>query len=586
MRPRILTAALCLIASAILAAQQAPAPTPEDLTNQIDQHLKQAGQLNDQLRTMLQPCTFAVAPAAVPSVQAAGDTLTFQVTTTGHQCGWSAVSADPWATLAASSGTDSGPATVLVAANLGPARSTAVTIAGVTIPISQDAPPPPSNPPVTTAAEFASALQARQAAIKVQGTMNGNWTIDYGPVVVECPTAVAAGARVTPADVTGGQFVAGDPLRPVLTVARNGAANDVTIQGCTLTGVAGDRTLFVAGSGSETDVTKQPRNLTLDRNAFLGVNGRGHRGVELHTAGVVVTGNYIAGFLEQGRQSQGLWAGNGPGPYLIDNNYIEGSGQNILFGGDDPRIQGLIPSDITIRNNLLFKPQAWRTQSGSVANILELKNARRVVIEHNIMDGNWKDIQVGIPVLFTVRNQYGGCPWCQVDDVVFRGNIVRNTPASFCINILGTDDHNPSAQIQRITIDHNLCEDAPSGVQINAGVAQRLTVTNNTFPAIKGRVLYYVGLVNGQPRTLTPSTIERNVTKSGAYGIYGEGGPNPGAPTLDLWTGKSYSCVGNVAEKGDPRVTWPTGNTILAAGGLAPLLDAAFHYTPDPSLGW
>ena len=27
---------------------------------------------------------------------------------------------------------------------------------------------------------------------------------------------------------------------------------------------------------------------------------------------------------------------NGPGPFLIENNYLEAAGENIMFGGNDP----------------------------------------------------------------------------------------------------------------------------------------------------------------------------------------------------------------------------------------------------------
>ena len=43
---------------------------------------------------------------------------------------------------------------------------------------------------------------------------------------------------------------------------------------------------------------------------------------------------------------------NGPGPFLIENNYLEAAGENVMFGGSDPSIANLVPSNITIRRNL------------------------------------------------------------------------------------------------------------------------------------------------------------------------------------------------------------------------------------------
>jgi hypothetical protein len=51
---------------------------------------------------------------------------------------------------------------------------------------------------------------------------------------------------------------------------------------------------------------------------------------------------------------------NGPGNYLIENNYLEGATENVLFGGADPRIPNLVTSNVTFRRNYLSKPLAWR----------------------------------------------------------------------------------------------------------------------------------------------------------------------------------------------------------------------------------
>jgi hypothetical protein len=58
--------------------------------------------------------------------------------------------------------------------------------------------------------------------------------------------------------------------------------------------------------------------------------------------------------------AQAVAGWNGPGPYWIENNYLEGAGDNVLFGGADPAITGLAASDVTFRRNHLSKPVAWR----------------------------------------------------------------------------------------------------------------------------------------------------------------------------------------------------------------------------------
>jgi hypothetical protein len=53
-----------------------------------------------------------------------------------------------------------------------------------------------------------------------------------------------------------------------------------------------------------------------------------------------------------------------------------------MFGGGDPAIPNLVPSDIEIRRNYFSKPLSWRVGDPSytgvtwlVKNLLELKNA-------------------------------------------------------------------------------------------------------------------------------------------------------------------------------------------------------------------
>src|SRR5207248_6099170 len=175
-------------------------------------------------------------------------------------------------------------------------------------------------------------------------------------------------------------------------------------------------------------------------------------------ASTTIANSYIGGIKAAGQDSQAIANWNGPGPYTITNNYLEAAGQNIIFGGSDPAIANLIPSDITIRGNYLTKPWAWRSDSTSnVKNLFELKNAQRVVVDGNIMENNWLAAQAGFAIVLTPRNQDGACPWCTVQQVQFTNNLVRHVSSGF--NILGTDNLHPSGILNNVTIRNNLFED-------------------------------------------------------------------------------------------------------------------------------
>ena len=73
------------------------------------------------------------------------------------------------------------------------------------------------------------------------------------------------------------------------------------------------------------------------------------RGIALNSASTTIRNSYIGDIKAVGQESQAIAGWNGPGPYTIENNFLEAAGVNILFGGADPAIPDLVPSDITIR---------------------------------------------------------------------------------------------------------------------------------------------------------------------------------------------------------------------------------------------
>jgi hypothetical protein len=77
--------------------------------------------------------------------------------------------------------------------------------------------------------------------------------------------------------------------------------------------------------------------------------------------------------------AQAIAGTNGPGPFKIVNNYLEASGENINWGGADPGIPGLVPADIEIRRNHIFKQLSWKGTRWVEKNMIESKNSTRLV---------------------------------------------------------------------------------------------------------------------------------------------------------------------------------------------------------------
>ncbi len=84
------------------------------------------------------------------------------------------------------------------------------------------------------------------------------------------------------------------------------------------------------------------------------------RGIALNAAFVTIADSYIADCKGVGQDTQAIGGWNGPGPYTIENNYLEGAGENVMFGGADPAIPGLVADGITFRRNYVSRPMSWR----------------------------------------------------------------------------------------------------------------------------------------------------------------------------------------------------------------------------------
>ena len=122
------------------------------------------------------------------------------------------------------------------------------------------------------------------------------------------------------------------------------------------------------------------------------------------------------------------------GPFKIQDNFLEASGEAVMFGGGPAT---LTPTDIQILNNHFWKPLEWMKGNPNfiggpdgnpfvVKNHLELKNAVRVLVEANLMENSWGGFsQTGFGILLTPKNQHtmngsNVCPVCQVTDVTIR----------------------------------------------------------------------------------------------------------------------------------------------------------------------
>jgi uncharacterized protein (TIGR03437 family) len=317
-----------------------------------------------------------------------------------------------------------------------------------------------------------------------------------------------------------------------------------------------------------------PRDLIVDRCYIHGNDtGIARRGVLVNSISTAVIDSHIANFHDEA-DAQAILGYNGPGPFKIVNNYLEATGENIMFGGADTNIPNLVPGDVEFRQNKVAKRLSWKLGHPSytaprwtIKNNLELKNARRVLIDRNQFEYNWAQGQDGMAILFTPRNQDGSNPWAVVEDVTFTNNIVQHAGGVFSISGPDTNPEGTSLPSRRILIRNNVFDDI-DGVKWGAvdeksdgeflqiiGGVEHVTVDHNTVFQT-GNILTtdYIQFKN------LGFTLTNNIFPHNSYGIIGSE-TDMGEPTLDGYF------PGHVTKKnviiGTEVAKMPEGNIVL-----------------------
>jgi hypothetical protein len=388
------------------------------------------------------------------------------------------------------------------------------------------------------------------------------------------------------------------------------------------------------GSSAQNALSQVPYELVFDRVYIHGHPLYGQkRGIALNARSVTIRNSYISDIKLVGDDSQAIAGWNGPGPFSIENNYLEAAGDNFILGGSDPPIANLVSEDVSVRYNHMSRPMAWRdpiipTPSGGsatpagggtlapgayayrvvarrpvgsgsigtsvpsseiavaspggavtvtwqavpdateyrvygrtpgaaseywsvagtsftdtgvpgkpgappsdgtrwqVKNIFELKNARRVTVEFNLFENNWRHAQPGYAIVLTPRNQDGRCTWCVIEAVDFSHNIIRNTAAAF--SITGYDNNHPTLQTRDIRITENLIYGVTTALGGNGWGAQigeaprDVTFDRNTFDFDGTTLLYAYGGTATAPKAIEGFRFTNNAAPHRQYGINGD----------------------------------------------------------------
>lgn len=314
------------------------------------------------------------------------------------------------------------------------------------------------------------------------------------------------------------------------------------------------------------------------------------RAIALNAKKVAIVNSWIqAGYGFQ-VESQAIGGWNGPGMYLIENNYCQAGGQHVFFGGADPGIVGLNVEDLVVRRNHMYRPQAWRNPVGItlVKTSFELKTGRRVLCEQNVMDGVWLNGQTGYAFVIWNTNQGGGNPTAQTDDVTIRRNYIVNMGAGAQCNGMGGFGTNDVCHDVLYEDNYWLNCNVPlyPGAAIwwqLAGMRnlriRRNTMIGGTGNALKNAISFDTG--NSTGRSANGVEFVDNVQDIGQYGWFSSKATGMNAFTVNC--DPPIVVTGNVligaSRTGYPGVTFVANEAAAMALGKGVTLGAVQNWT-------
>ncbi len=344
------------------------------------------------------------------------------------------------------------------------------------------------------------------------------------------------------------------------------------------------------GERTEADLPRDIHFVHVSVRGWIHQNVR--RGFVLNGANHIVRDSRCVEIHERNSDSQCVLSYNGPGPFLIENNLLEAASENIMFGGGDPGIPGLVPCDITIRGNTIRKPVTWQaigkpTQSGSylIKLLIEAKNACRVLVEQNRLDGSWLDGQTGYAIGLKSVNQDGSCRWCRVTDWTIRQNTIVRVGAGF--GLAGRPERHPvDSALSRILVYGNWIDSlnvAPHGGD-QRGIllgwqAKDIQFVRNVWAGGNYGREFAILSLDTRP-AVTGFRFDDNVAPIGVYGV-GATAAGEGSRALTAAVSGTLSFARNTFI-GASRPNYPATTRWAASLGAALATGAGIRARPVP----
>jgi hypothetical protein len=420
-------------------------------------------------------------------------------------------------------------------------------------------PPEPTDPPIEVKpgdnllSVLEQAPEGATVVIDPAFEADLNWWSIKKPVTILGKVPVAPG-RIRPEAVL-------PTLRGYLTIE----CPNVTLGSLRMTGKVRNATLIATGPNS-----------TFERLVLLGSPDGQHRGIAMNDPDVKVLRCHIANIWSPDQDTQAVCSWSGGRNCLVEDNYLEASGENIIFGGSDSVSEDKIPQDILCLNNDLYKPFEWKALA-SCKNLYELKNGKRITLRGGTMEYSFVDSQTGYAMQLTVRASVNTNPWSTIEDCTIEDVTIRHMCSG--ANFLGIDTtpERPSKQMTRMTLRRITFEDinpqvwgAGQGRQLQMLAGSEGTVIEDcTFHCANGALgnsgpMYF----DSYDKPHTNFRFTGNRVYEGTYGVFGakivSGATHP-IRTLEHYC-PGYIWENNTVIRTVPTKTYqyPPGTTIEA----------------------
>ena len=363
-------------------------------------------------------------------------------------------------------------------------------------------------------------------------TSNSGWIEIVSSALASLP---ASGNRVGPSTASKMPIISTPNTAPALAFLPG--SNHWRIIGCEITTsyVSTNTLYWLVGMGLQSDnstwvtsASQLPAYIVLDRSYIYGSPTTPiQHGIYANTQAFGMVDSYCDEIVDSGADSQCIIAVNGIGPYLIQNNFLQAAGENIMFGGADPAITNLVPSDIKIIGNLIQKNTSWRGVISDVKNLLELKNAQRLLIDGNVFQYDWAGGQ-SWAILIRSINQDGKCPWCVVQDVTFTHNLLQHIPDG--VETSATDSVAlPAQPTARILVQNNVLTDVSTANWGPSQGASFFSSSNSTYSTHDITYDHNTAFSDGKALLLGDAGqvvnlgFTNNLLTYAVYGVFGSG---------------------------------------------------------------